>query len=321
MLNKKRDFPPVLSEASEKIERWRTALVRNLHERTDVAIYILTAKVYYEFAILLIGYRPQFSSQFEHYVRNELFGLQFALSALNKSLPQGIFLPNLIDSILTSKDNQQAKDVLNFMSDYSLVRDALLTYSWGGYEFENPQQNVIRFIDSPDWPGHRDHAQRILGQVTKDEKSKGLISNAVIAPLETKLEQIIDIPSSLPLGGLNAKQFFRAWLASVSYCIQRCLNGQSPVIKKSTFIETVQNNTSLKLSEAERFVDLITFEINASSCLTLFHCPLVPLTTSSLAVIPSGFIFGNPNTCVQRLAVHRGLGLDHFADENQKYTF
>jgi hypothetical protein len=319
MLDRKRDFPPVLLEAIKKIEQWRAALVRKLHERPDVIIYLLTAKVYYTFfaQFAIDGFKA--NPQLEHYVRNELFGLQFALSTLNEPLPQGIFQSELIDSILTSKDGQQAEKVINSMSSYSHVRDAWLTYSWGGYEIENPQENVIRFIDSPDWLGHRDQAQRILGQVAKVERAEYLITNTVISPPETKLTHFIDIPMSLPLGGLNANQFFEAWLASGFRYAQRCLYGQNPVIKKSTFIKLVQDITSLKLSEAERFVNLITFEANDSSCLTLFHCPLVPVTTSSVAIVPQGFIFGNPNTCIPRLAVHRGQGLDHFANEISKY--
>lgn len=319
MLDKKRDFPPTLLEASEKIEQWRAALVRNLHERTDVAIYTLTAEVYYEFATLLIGYRPQLSSQLEHYFRNELFGLQFALSALNEPLPQGIFQQELINNMLTSEDGQKAEEVLISMSGYSHVRDNLLTYSWGGYEFESPKENTIRFIDSPDWPGRRDHAQRRLGQEAKMQKAKNLVSKMIIAPPQFNLGHFIEIPQSLPLGGLNAKQFFEAWLASGQYFLQRCLNGQGPVIEKSTFTKAVQSNTSLSSAESERFVSLIQFDPNSPPCLSLFHCPLVPVTTSSVAVVLQGFIFGNPNTCIQRLAVHRGQGLDHFANENSKY--
>jgi len=319
MLDKKRDFPPVLLEASEKIEQWRAALVRGLHERTDVVIYLLTGKVYYTFVTQLLIDGFQANLQLEQYIRNELFGLQFALSAINEPLPHGIFQPELIDNILTSEDDQKTEEVLISMSGYSRVRDAFLTYSWGGYEYENPQENVIRFIDSPDWPGHRDYAQLILGRIAKVEKAKHLIFDTVIAPLETKLAQIIDIPFSLPIGGLNAKQFFEAWLTLCSYCIQRCLNGQSFVIGKSALIEAVQNKTSLKPDEAKIFINLITFEVNDSPSLTLFHCPLVPLTTSSLAMVSSGFLFGNPNTCIQRLAVHRGKGYDNFANENSKY--
>lgn len=319
MLHKKRDFPPVLLKASEKIEQWRAALVRSLHERTDVAIYTLAAKVYYDFAIQFMGYRTQLSSQFEHYVRSVLFGLQFALSALNKPLNKGTFLSSLIDNTLTYAEAQKVERIISYMSDYSHVRDALLTYSWGGYEIESSEENTIRFIDSPDWPGRRDHAQRMLGQEAKMQKAENLVSRMIMAPPQFNLDRFIEIPQSLPLGRLNAKQFFEAWLASGQYFLQRCLNGQGPVMERSTFTKSVQSNTSLNPIESERFVSLIQFDPDGPSCLSLFHCPLVPVTTSSVAVVLQGFIFGNPNTCIQRLAVHRGQGLDHFANENSRY--
>ncbi len=319
MLKTKRELPPSLSEAKAKIEAWRTKLVKSLHERIDVAIYLLVARVYYlgGMRFILAGLQP--NSILENFIRDELFGLQFALSALNDPLPNGPFLPDIVCGILNTHDAQRAKDVLDYMSEYSRIRDAFLTYTWGGYEFEKPQDNVIRFIDPPTWIGYRDNANRVIGQEIKAEQVLSLRTNSIIVPLKSKFLQYINIPTSLPLDGLTASQFLDAWFSLTTYVLSHCVNNQSPVIERAAIADIVQRKTKLTSSEANAFISLVTFDPIDSPSLSLFHCPLVSLTTSSLAIVPTGFIFSNPNTCIQRLAVHRGLGFDHFAKENEKH--
>jgi hypothetical protein len=84
-------------------------------------------------------------------------------------------------------------------------------------------------------------------------------------------------------------------------------------------VAMAQRSAGFSSNKAERFSSLVTFDRNGSAALTLFHSPLVPLTTSSVIVVPSGFAFGNPAACIPRLAVHRGQGLNEYSKEVEAY--
>lgn len=51
----------------------------------------------------------------------------------------------------------------------------------------------------------------------------------------------------------------------------------------------------------------------------LMHCPLVPLTSTSMALLPSGFILGNPAVVIPRLAALRGSGLEAHSDAIEQH--
>jgi hypothetical protein len=96
--------------------------------------------------------------------------------------------------------------------------------------------------------------------------------------------------------------------------------GQFPVMERTAFVPMVKRAAPLSHPEAERFVSLVTFDRHEEPRgLTLFHCPVVPVTASSLLAVPPGFIFGNPTTCIPRLAVYRGPGVDAYSKEIEAY--
>ena len=87
LYKQKRPLPKVLSEAETHVESWRSSLLETVHERIDVATYMLVAS-----ACGIIGYSaqilmPRQASRVEMQTRDLLFGLQFALSGLKGELP------------------------------------------------------------------------------------------------------------------------------------------------------------------------------------------------------------------------------------------
>ena len=296
--------------AEKRIEQWRSSLLEDIHPRLDVAIFLLVLSTCHRIGDATSQFR--YASELETFIRSQLFGLQFALSGLKGDLPHGRFIEALIADSLSPQDVRRACKVIEHTSAYSHARDVFLTYAWGGYEIDNSTENILRFVDSPDWRGGRDRADQIISQEIKEDQARSL-SLPLVHPVELILERSVDVPPSLPLSGLTAAQFVSAWMGLASHFSQSWLSGHSPVMEKESIVAMVQNIANLSASSAERFASLVTFERKGSSALTLFHCPLVPVTTSSVLTVSPGFIFGNPTACIPRLAVHRGLGLNAYA--------
>lgn len=309
----KRELPPEMVEADKQIENWRSSLLESIHPRVDIAIYLLVRTISRSIRDEFVRLMPNNPEGLEHLVRRQLFGLQFAISGLKGELPKGKFLEDIIKSSLTTQQERRAKNVVDQICNYSLVRDCFLTYIWGGYEVESPAGNTLRFINSPDWPGIRDRAQQIVGQEIKQEQILSLQSKLNL-PFKEMLEKSIDVLPALSLDGLTAEQFVTAWSSCLTIFGQRWYGNYSLVVEHDSIISTIQTNTGFSSSEVERFVTLVTFDRNQSHALSLFHCPLIPVSTSSLFVFTPGFIFGNPSTCIPRLAVHRGAGLDAYSN-------
>jgi len=312
LYKRKRPLPQLLIQAEKHVESWRSFLLAKVYARVDVAIYMLVSSV-----CSIIGYSsqslmPRQASTVEMLTRDLLFGLQFALSGLEGQLPPGPFVKALLADSIRDDDRKRSVAALRCMSDYYKVRDAFLTYAWGGYEIETPGSNLIRFLDSPTWIGKRDHAQHIIGQEIKLEQAVSNTSPLALSP-RTMIERAIDLPPSLSLDGLTAEQFVSTWIGLVSHFAPAWMMGQSSVAERASILALAQSVGNLSFAEAERFVTLVTYDRQSRLPLNLFLCPLVPLTQSSFVVVAPGFIMGNPLVSAVRLAVHRGSGLDAYA--------
>jgi len=323
MFKKKRKFPSIMIEAEKHIEQWRASLLKQVHPRLDIAIYLLVST-----ACSYIGYEtkrqmPHNVAILELFIREMLFGLQFALSGLEGNLPEGCFIEDFVVDTLNAEDVRRAFEAIQYMSHYAQARDIFLTYAWGEYELENPTKRVLRFVDPPGWTGSRDRAQQIINQKIKEDEALSALTQLfnfrLIKPIHLMLEQIVEVPLFLSFGNLTATQFASAWLGLTFHFSPYWLNGQTLIIDKKVLIGKVQRIANLSFSETERFINLVTFDRRGPAALTLFHCPLVPVTTSSFLVVTPGFIFGNPSTCIPRLAIHRGPGLDIFAKNIERH--
>jgi hypothetical protein len=321
VLKGRRDFPPILKEAEEKVERWRGSLLRQIHSRLDVAIFLLTRVACDHIFLAFSEFMPHDPSRMEITARRQLFGLQFSLSGLEGELPPGRFAEGIVADALRTEELLFAHKAIQHMSDYSRVRDAFLTYKWGGYELENPSENVFKFVDCPDWQGRRDYAQIIITQEIKEREglnalpSLHLSHNLMVKVLFQKLR----IPPSLQLREVRAKQFLYAWLA-ISLEKRRPGELGPQVIKEETFVSMMDRLAQLSVDEAKSFLKVTTFERQKkSNPLTLLHCPIIKVTERSFVLIPWGFILGNPFVCMPRLAVHRGKGFDNFIDRTEEY--
>lgn len=289
-------------------------MLEKVHERIDVATYMLVASACGIIAYSAQTLMPRQTSSVEMLTRDLLFGLQFALSGLKGEPSAGLFVKELLADTLTEDDWKRSSAALKSMRDYSKVRDAFITYAGGGYEIEIPRNSLIRFIDAPSWIGKRDYAQNVIAQEIKLEQAVSNTSSLTLSP-RVLIERSIDVPSTLALGGLTAAQFVSAWISLASKFAPSWLTGQTPVIEIATILALVQQLGNLSVVDAEAFVKLVTYDRRSHLPLNLFFCPLVPVTRSSLVVVAPGFIMGNPLVSVVRLAVHRGAGLGAYAKD------
>ena len=308
----KRELPDIMLKAQDRIEQWRDSLLESIHPHLDAAIYLLVWTTGHRLGIWAAELIPQHASELEVLIRSQLFGLQFALSGLKGRLPQKRFVESLTSDLLSPECVMRASTAVDHMYNYSLVRDIFLGYTWGQWEVTGSTEKHLKFVDSPNWRGDRDHAGQIISQEAKGELIGPVESFQVESP-ESILERSVEIPTSLPLDGLTASQFVSVWMLFVSSLFDSWLSGQTPIMENNAVVSMLQEVAGLSADEAARFFSLVTFDRKGSSALTLFHCPLVPLTTSSVLIVPSGFVFGDLTACIPRLAVHRGSGLNSYA--------
>jgi hypothetical protein len=318
VLKTKRELPPVMCDADKLVEQWRYYLLASIHLQLHVSTYLLVVATCRSIGDKTKQLMPHNMSKLHMFVRGQLFALQFALSALKGELPSGKFAHDIISGSLNMGNVQLANQILDQMYVYSVVRDCYLTYSWGGYEVENPTKNTLRFVDHPNWMGRRDHAQLIISQEIEQELAQSAVHSLIIPP-RLMLEYSVDVFPTLSVDGLTATQFVSAWGCCIESFGQHCLAGETISLGKDTLVAMLQARAGLSNSEAARFVDLVTFDGRESSALSLFHCPLIPVTVSSLLVLPPGFVFGNPSVCIPRLAVHKGAGINTYSKEIEKY--
>ena len=314
MLKEKRALPGRLLEADRKVEEWRQGVLKGLMPEAHLAAYQLTHTVSIRAAALAAQYMATDPSRYEMAARTQLLGLQFALACLPADRPVEPIQQGEAEEALTSTEIATAAEVVDLMYDYSLARDAFVSYTWGAYQLAPSVEGetAIRFIDPPEWPGHRDRAQRHITQEVKAELARTFKPTSM-DPNEGILEKTVSLPSNLPMGGLSGKQFVRGWTALVNRFGAAWLEARTPVLKRTELVEFTMKQAGLTAPEAERFLTLITFSAN-DSALTLFHCPVIPLTHSSVAIVPSALLLGNPSAIVPRLCIRRGPGIDSFSN-------
>jgi len=314
VLKTKREFPPIMRDVEERVEQWRSSLLASIHPRLDIAIYLMVMATCKSIGDKTKQLIPHNMSELHMFIRSQLFALQFALSGLIGDLPSGKFAYDIISGSVNAGLMKHAKQILDHMYAYSIARDCFLTYSWGGYEIENLAGNTLRFVDSPNWIGTRDHAQLILSQEIEQELVKRK-ERSLMVPPRLMVEQSFDVFPTLSVDGLTATQFISAWGCFVEYYGQRWLLGETISVERDNLVAMLHSRTGLSNSEADRFIDLVTFDHKKSYALSLFHCPLIPVTTSSFLVLAPGFVFGNPSVCIPRLAVHKGAGINTYSKD------
>jgi hypothetical protein len=177
---------------------------------------------------------------------------------------------------------------------------------------------VLRFVNPPDWPGLRDYGEQIIGVETKTEFARSLLPT-IAAPVDAILEGAVDLPRNLPLGGMTAEQLIRGRFRLSGALATQAMQGETPIFDRPDLVAFVRDVAGLAAAEAARFVELVMFD-RSDLRLSLFHCPVVPLTAKSVAISLPGLIFGNPAVAIPRLAVLRGPGLDAFSNQVEAYV-
>jgi hypothetical protein len=117
------------------------------------------------------GLDPNNPAELYGAARNCIFGLQIALQSLKGEVPLGEFPRTFVFSALPFMSEQRADAVLSKALEYSLVRDAYLTFKWGGYDVDTSTINVLRFRDVSAWSGMRDDAVRRISQQIEEERA------------------------------------------------------------------------------------------------------------------------------------------------------
>ena len=166
----KKPFPPEMKDAELRVDSWWQEQVRRLPVDTATSILVLCRTASVRFSQAWIGLDPRNPAAFHSRGRNCLFALQVALQSLKGELPSGEFPETFAFSALSLVSRQSAEVVLLEALKYALVRDAYLTFKWGGYNVESPAANVLRFRDVPAWSGLRDDAVRRISQQIEKER-------------------------------------------------------------------------------------------------------------------------------------------------------
>ena len=312
-----RNLPPELITAELQADEWWAGQLRALPSDAATAIFLLCRMATRAIGDLGQRLMPKAPEEFHAQVRGYLFGLANALTGIRGPLPVGKLPATFVLSNFTSaNDEAVAAGVLRKGYDYSLARDAYITFKWGGYDVDSPAPGLLRFRDVPGWNGRRDAAVRILSQQVDRE------SVPAVVPVRIALHQTYAGPPDVTLGKLTASEFRQAWSVLFETSAAQTFTGDCEVMSKDDLVSLVRNRANLTADAAEGFIQLITFDRFdplSRGALSLFHCPLVPVTDSSLIVIAPGLMFSNLTTCVNRLAVHRGPGLNTISKKIEEY--
>ena len=257
-------------------------------------------------------------AQFYGTARSCLFALQIALQSLKGELPPGEFPSTFTFSALSLISPRSAQAVLLKAIEYAHVRDAYLTVKWGGYDVEILAGNVLRFRDVPEWSGMRDDAIRRISQQIEEEKIN-TETPIVTAAGWPSLNLQYSGPQTLTFPQITVTQFVQGWSALIEEFLRDLSSGEPSVVSLEKLIEIVRQRARLARETAEAFIRLISFDREAKGALTLFHCPLVPVTGSSYVVMVSALLMSRVTTCINRLAIHRGAGYDSFSKQIEEY--
>ena len=307
-----------MRSAELQVESWWQEQMRTLPADTATAILLLCRIASAQFSQAWVGLDPNNPAQFHGVARNSLFALQIALQSIKGELPPGEFPSTFAFSALSLISRERAAAVLQKAVEYSLVRDAYLTFKWGGYDLESPAASVLRFRDVPTWNGMRDDAVRRISQQIEEERVNAAMPVVKSAGWPT-LDSQYNGPQALAFPGVTVTQFLRGWSALKQEFLNDLLSGEPSIISRDRLVAIVRQRAHFAHETAEAFIRLISFDRGGTAALTLFHCPLVPVTGSSYVVMASAMLMSSVTTCINRLAIHRGFGYDAFSKQIEAY--
>lgn len=312
MLATKRPLPPELAALDARIDSMRSRAVRRIHSRPDVAAYVLAQVACAQSAEEAHRLMP-LVPQAQHYRdRDRFFALQFGILALGDALPTELFERGVVDDTLGPVHARLGAAALQFLQAYAHLRDTFLTFCWGGYELASVSETEVEFVDSADWPGVRDHAQTVLLQKMEIETLEALKKGIVGPTPGHYVRRLFDLPPALDLGGLPVEVFLTAWIGLLEWCSTDVWSGHCPVVEQHVLAQLLGVRSGIDESHARRFIELLTFDPKGQAGLTLFHCPLLSLSRSTLLVLPGAALLSNVQTNLPRLIVHRGPGLSAY---------
>jgi hypothetical protein len=314
----KNPFPPEMKDAELQVETWWQAQIQKLPVDTATSVLLLCRAACAQFSRAWVQLDPQNPSTFHGIARNCLFSLQVALQSLKGELPRGEFPSTFAFSALPLANRQTAEKALQDGVKYGLVRDAYLTFKWGGYKVESPATNVLRFRDVPAWSGLRDDAGRRISQQIEEERLS-IEMPAVIPAGWPLLDSQYDGPQTLAFPELGVTEFVRGWSALKQEFVRDLMAGEPSVASLDQLVAILRRRAQLQERTGEAFIRLISFDREGPGALTLFHCPLVPVTGSSYLVMASAMLMSRVTTCINRLAIHRGTGYDSFSKQIEEY--
>ncbi len=303
MLINKRPTHPVLKLAEGLIESWRHDLIVGLAVDPEVAAYVLVltacSKIQIEGKAAI---RAVTAAAIEHAVRSNLFALQFGLKGIEGLLPHRKFNEDCIAGSINPTLMQKASTVLEGMKRYALVRDIFLGYYYGAYDIQTKDPRRLVFSDVPAWRGDIDFAETFLSSETKTARTPA----NEYPPTE---DVTSDFPPNLHIGHVSSDAFRTLWVVLARILADFVGTGGAPVLQQSELVARLRQATDLPSDVVEGFVDLITLRPTSPPQLTLFHCPVVPLTQFDVQIVTPAVFGANISTTVMRLAVYRGGGL------------
>lgn len=315
-----RDMPADMIVAERKIEAWRRGLLERVHCRPDVRTYLLAQSGSATIGSFGVFDAPDAIAASEEEVRGVLFALQFAVQGSPGEPPSGLFIEGVSDLSFGEADRARADQAVRHMFDYYCVRDVFLTYMFGEYELECSSPTELRFVDTPGSEGIRDFGNRVLHSRVK--RNQAAPRTQLLLPpglsVQRSVLDALDVPRELDLVGLTAEEFVAALSALAEAHGARIRDGVCPIVNTADLARNISTRAGLSSCQGERFVELITLDLNGQDPLSLFHCPVVPLTTESAVVVPAAVLFSSPSACVPRLAVHRGNGIDAYSSQMEE---
>ncbi len=303
MLINKKPTNQVLETSEKLIEKWRSDLVAALATDPELTAYLLVlaacSSIQTEGKAAI---RAGVPSTIENLVRSNLFALQFGLEAV-KGLPLPCqFNEESVAGSLDSAIMRKALKVHEGMKSYALARDVFLGYYFGAYNIESDNPRQLVFVDDPAWPGDLDFAQTWLSTETKHARTH-------IGQYPPTEDVTSEFPRGLDMGSISSDTFLNLWAILAQLLAGFTDTGGAPVVERSDLVDRLCQATDLSSDVVSRFLDLITFRSDDPPELTLFHCPVVPLTQFDVQIVPAAVFGANITTTVLRLAARRGPGL------------
>lgn len=313
----KRPFPQEMISAEKQVESWWKDQINRLPADAASATLLLCQAAAKRLANAFRDLDKTDPTVFHHTARQVVFALQTVLQAVKGALPPGEF-PTIYAPPFLGVGQNVADDVLVKAVDYGYVRDVYLTFKWGGYNLECPSTNLLEFRDVPNWKGHRDDAVRQISARLEEEQALAamhVLTGSGLPFLKSEYEG----PQTLAVPQVNLTEFLQGWSAIKQEFLDDMLTGAPTIASLDQIAAMLKQRAGLNRATAEAFIRLISFDRTASAALTIFHCPLIPVTGASYVVMILPMVLSRVTTCVNRLAIHRGVGFDAVSKQIEAY--